>query len=90
MPLWSPADSPAECALQMIERYETLEAAIQRAHAYDIDASADEERAHWRAVLRKLRASPNPLGVMRRITLPSSPCAASRAARPTAAGTARR
>jgi hypothetical protein len=56
VPLWSPPDSPAECALQMIGRYKTREAAIQQAHAYDVDASADQERAHWRAILRKLRA----------------------------------
>ena len=30
MPLWSPPDSPADCALQMIGRYKIREAAIQQ------------------------------------------------------------
>jgi hypothetical protein len=53
---WSPPDSPAECALQMVGRYKTREAAIQQAHAYDLDAHMDEERAYWRSVLAELRA----------------------------------
>ena len=56
MPLWSPPDSPEECALQMIGRYEISDTAIQQAHAYDLDAYTDEERAYWRAVLKELRA----------------------------------
>ena len=37
-------------------RYKTREAAIQQAHAYDLDAYTDEERAYWRSVLAELRA----------------------------------
>jgi hypothetical protein len=48
--------SSTERALQMIGRYKTREAAIQQAHAYDLDAYTDEERAYWRSVLAELRA----------------------------------
>jgi hypothetical protein len=40
----------------MVWRYKTREAAIQQAHAYDLDAYTDEERAYWRSVLAELRA----------------------------------
>jgi hypothetical protein len=40
----------------MIRRYKSREAAIEQAHAYDIDADSDEERGYWRAVLAELRA----------------------------------
>jgi hypothetical protein len=40
----------------MIGRYKIRDTAIQQAHACDLDAYMDEERAYWRAVLRELRA----------------------------------
>jgi hypothetical protein len=43
-------------AIDMIRRYGTREAAIQRAHAYDMEAITDEERAFWRTVLAELRS----------------------------------
>jgi hypothetical protein len=43
-------------AIDMIRRYGSSEAAIQQAHAYDVDAITDEERAFWRAVLVELRS----------------------------------
>ena len=49
-------ESPAECAGSMIRRYKTREAAIEQAHAYDVEAHTDEERGYWRAVLAELRA----------------------------------
>ena len=42
-------------AISMIRRYGTSETAIQQAHAYDVEAVTDEERAFWRAVLAELR-----------------------------------
>jgi hypothetical protein len=50
---WS--ESAAECAAAMIRRYKSREAAIEHAHAYDVEAFTDEECAHWRAVLAELR-----------------------------------
>jgi hypothetical protein len=44
-------------AIDMIRRYGTREAAIQQAHAYDVEAITDDERAFWRAVLAELRSS---------------------------------
>ena len=49
-------ENPAERAASMIRRYKSREAAIEQAHAYDIDADSDEERGYWRAVLAELRA----------------------------------
>ncbi len=49
-------ENAAECAASMIRRYKTREAAIEQAHAYDVEAYTDEERAYWRAVLASLRA----------------------------------
>jgi hypothetical protein len=43
-------------AKDMLRRYRTREAAIQRAHAYDVEAITDEDRAFWRAVLTELRS----------------------------------
>jgi hypothetical protein len=43
-------------AIDMIRRYRTSEAAIQQAHAYDVEAITDEERGFWRAVLAELRS----------------------------------
>ena len=43
-------------AIDMIHRYGTREAAIQQAHAYDIEAITDKERAFWRVVLAELRS----------------------------------
>jgi hypothetical protein len=43
-------------ALDMIRRYGTCEAAIQQAHAYDVEAVTDEERGFWRSVLVELRS----------------------------------
>jgi hypothetical protein len=40
----------------MIRRYKTCAAAIEQAHAYDVEACTGEERAYWRAVLASLRA----------------------------------
>ena len=52
--LWN--QNAAECAASMIRRYKSRHAAIEQAHANDIDADSDEERAYWRAVLAELRA----------------------------------
>jgi hypothetical protein len=43
-------------AKDMLRRYQTREAAIQQAHAYDVEAMTDDERAFWRAVLAELRS----------------------------------
>jgi hypothetical protein len=43
-------------AIDMVRRYRTREAAIQQAHAYDVEAITDEERRFWRTVLAKLRS----------------------------------
>jgi hypothetical protein len=40
----------------MIRRYKSREAAIEQAHACEVEAYKDEERAYWRAVLAELRA----------------------------------
>jgi hypothetical protein len=50
-----PMKNAERTALRMIRRYGTSEPAIQQAHAYDIGAITDEERAFWRAVLAELR-----------------------------------
>ena len=49
-------ENPAERAASMIRRYKSREAAIEQAHAYDIEAITDKERAFWRAVLAELRS----------------------------------
>jgi hypothetical protein len=43
-------------AIDMVRRYRTREAAIQQAHAYDVEAITDEERRFWRTVLAELRS----------------------------------
>jgi hypothetical protein len=43
-------------AIDMVRRYRTREAAIQQAHANDVEAITDEERRFWRTVLAKLRS----------------------------------
>ena len=48
-------ENAAECAAAMIRRYKSRKAAIEQAHAYDVEAYADAERAYWRAVLQELR-----------------------------------
>jgi hypothetical protein len=40
----------------MIRHHRTRDAAIEQAHAYDVEADTDDERAYWRAVLVELRA----------------------------------
>jgi hypothetical protein len=52
--LWN--QNAAECAASMIRRYKSRHAAIEQAHANEIDADSAEQRAFWRAVLAKLRA----------------------------------
>jgi hypothetical protein len=47
--------SAAECAASMVWRCKSREVAIEQAHACDVEASTDEERAYWRAVLAELR-----------------------------------
>jgi hypothetical protein len=49
-------ENAAECAASMIRRYKSREAAIEQAHACEVEAYKDEERAYWRAVLAELRA----------------------------------
>jgi hypothetical protein len=49
-------ESAAECAAAMTRHYKSREVAIEQAHAYDVEAYSDEERAYWRAVLVELRA----------------------------------
>jgi hypothetical protein len=39
----------------MIRRNKSREAAIEQAHAYDVEADTDNERVYWRAVLVELR-----------------------------------
>ena len=51
-----PMKNAERTAIDMIHRYGTREAAIQQAHAYDIEAITDKERAFWRAVLAELRS----------------------------------
>jgi hypothetical protein len=51
-----PMENAERTAIDMIRRYGTLEAAVQQAHAYDVEAISDEERAFWRAVLVELRS----------------------------------
>jgi hypothetical protein len=47
-------DEAERIAIDMIRRYGSREAAIQQAHACDVEALTDEERAFWRAVLAEL------------------------------------
>ncbi len=49
-------ENAGRTAIDMIRRYGTREAAIQQAHAYDVEAITDEERGFWRAVLAELRS----------------------------------
>jgi hypothetical protein len=49
-------ESAERTAVDMIRRYGTREAAMQQAHAYDVDAVTNDERAFWRAVLAELRS----------------------------------
>jgi hypothetical protein len=44
-------DKAERNATAMIRRYEGVRQQIQQAHAYGVEAGADEERAFWRAVL---------------------------------------
>jgi hypothetical protein len=51
-----PMNNEAErIAIDMIRRYGSREAAIQQAHACDVEAVTNEDRAFWRAVLVELR-----------------------------------
>jgi hypothetical protein len=48
-------DEAERIAVDMIRRYGSRESAIQQAHACDVEAFTDEERAFWRAILVELR-----------------------------------
>ena len=47
-------EDAAKCASSMIRRYKSRHAAIEQAHANEIDADSAEQRAFWRAVLAEL------------------------------------
>ena len=49
-------ENAEQTAIDLICRYRTREAAIQQAHAYDVETFSAEERAFWRAVLVELRS----------------------------------
>lgn len=55
LPQVSPMKDAERTAIRMIRRHGACEAAIQQAHAFDVEAFTDEVRAFWRAVLAELR-----------------------------------